>query len=102
MRAFFEIINIFFSKVSNFHYTSPIPAQERILYEYVSNQKYMEECNMTLYSEKEKTLVSKMVKEFSLVHNHKKRLELVWWYSFATGIKDDVKTEAIMKDLGAI
>lgn len=57
---------------------------------------------MTLYSEKEKTLVTKMVKEFSLVHNHKKRLELVSWYSFATGIKDDAKTKAIMKDLGAI
>lgn len=54
------------------------------------------------YTEKQKTIIEKMVSEFSKVHNNEKRLELLSWYDFASGIKNMGVTKQIMIDLKAI
>lgn len=54
------------------------------------------------YTNKQKEIIEKMVKEFSKVHNKEKRLELLWWYDFASSIKNMEVTKQIMKDINAI
>ncbi|MCY7773471.1 hypothetical protein MOF05_07620 [Bacillus haynesii] len=54
------------------------------------------------YTEKQKEVIESMVTGFRRVHNKEKRLELLWWYDFASGIKNIEVTKQIMKDLNAI
>lgn len=57
---------------------------------------------MAAYTEKQKKLIEDMVQGFSKVHDNEKRRELVWWYDFASSVKDIEATRQIMKDLNAI
>lgn len=54
------------------------------------------------YTDKQKDIIEKMVAEFRKVHSEERRLELLWWYDFASGIKNIEVTEQIMKDINAI
>ncbi|KMM60788.1 hypothetical protein ACH95_08445, partial [Bacillus glycinifermentans] len=54
------------------------------------------------YTEKQKEVIESMVTGFRRVHNKEKRLELLWWYDFASGIKNIEVTKQIMKDLNAV
>lgn len=54
------------------------------------------------YTEKEKSIIERMVKEFSRLDDNEDRRKKLWWYSFASSIKDTKKVEQIMKDINAI
>lgn len=54
------------------------------------------------YTEEQKGIIEKMVKEFNLVHSRKERVERLHWYDLASGIKDIAITKKIMKDINAI
>lgn len=54
------------------------------------------------YTEKEKSNIERMVKEFGRIDSNEDRRKKLWWYSFASSIKDTKKVEQIMKDINAI
>ncbi|NRG32552.1 hypothetical protein HRF63_11790 [Bacillus circulans] len=57
---------------------------------------------MNSYTEEEKVVVTKLVMELARIDNKKKRKDLVWWYSMASGINNNEKTKKIMEDIGVI
>lgn len=57
---------------------------------------------MNSYTEEEKVVVTKLVMELARIDNKKRRRDLVWWYSMASGINNNEKTKKIMEDIGAI
>jgi hypothetical protein len=54
------------------------------------------------YTNEQFILIKKMVDSFKRIHNNEKRRELIWWYSLASGIKNDAIVKRIMIDLKAI
>jgi hypothetical protein len=54
------------------------------------------------YTNDQFDIIRKMVKEFSKVENNERRKEKIWWYSLASGIKNDQIVKQIMIDLKAI
>jgi hypothetical protein len=57
---------------------------------------------MIRYTEEEKVVVTKLVMELARIDNKKRRKDLVWWYSMASGINNNEKTKKIMEHIGAI
>jgi hypothetical protein len=56
----------------------------------------------TKYTKKQKEAIESMVTGFRKVHSRERRLELLNWYDFASGVKNIEITKQIMIDLKAI